>query len=89
MFSAFSSSVCGVAGFDYRQKILLLVIYHEVTEKEDCCAFLNSHEIAGSYEGSEEVGDLDCTSTLKLMRVHLVRHLLLPSSPKSRTELSV
>ena len=79
MFSAFGSSVCGVAGFDSIQEILLRVIDHEVTEKEDCCAFVNSHAVADSSEGLEEVQDFDCVGALKLMRDHLGRHLLLPS----------
>ena len=88
MFSAFSSPVCRVAGFDSRQEILLLVIDHEVTEKEYCCAFVNSHSIAGSSEGFEEVEDLDGVGALKLMRFHLGRHILLPSGNFSRIGLT-
>ena len=79
MFSAFSSSVYGVSRFDSRQEILLRVIDHEVTEKEDCCAFVNSHAVAGSSEGFEEFQDFYGVGALKLMRVHLRLHLLLPS----------
>ena len=77
------SSVCGVAGFDSRQEILLRVIDHAVSEKEDCCAFVNSHYIAGSSEGFEEFEDLDGVGALKLMRVHLGCHLLLSSGDSS------